>query len=77
LNQISYVFSKAAQSTQHEINRDVANGVATFTGAQGGSSQWPPLSEIMIFKKLKPFIEFYFIWLNNLSHVERKESKFI
>jgi hypothetical protein len=31
----------------------------------------------MIFKKLKPFIEFSFMWLNNLTHVERKESKFI
>jgi hypothetical protein len=77
LNQISYVFSKAAHRTQHEINRDVANGVATFIGAQGGSSQWPPLSEIMNFKKPKPLIEFPFIWLNNITHVERKESKFI
>jgi hypothetical protein len=34
-------------------------------------------SEIMNFKKPKPFIEFPFIWLNNLAHVERRESKFI
>jgi hypothetical protein len=44
LNQISCVFSKPAHRTQHGINRDVTNCLATFIGAQGGSSQWQPLS---------------------------------
>jgi hypothetical protein len=44
-----------------EIVDNTLSGVARFFGARGEWSQWPPLTEILYFKKSQSFLEISFV----------------
>jgi hypothetical protein len=61
----TFLESGSSHTTRH--------GVAAFIGVQGGSSQWPPLSESMNLKKTKTFyrVSFYLAQSFNTCWAQR------
>ena len=46
------------------------------TRARGELPRWPAVKEVMNLQNPQLFIEFRFIWPNNIKFVERKKSIF-
>jgi len=75
-------FSGAQTASIYPGNRNttalVSSGAAMFVGSWGEKPQWPPITEIMSFRKPQLFVEFPYMWLSNLKFYEpRKLNVFI
>jgi hypothetical protein len=54
----------------------VCSGAARLVGAWGEKTQWPPVTEIMGFRKPQLFIGFPYMWLSNLKFYEPRKVFF-